>query len=527
MRVHGTTTEAQQHLVERVKEVGGQLCVRPSGLAPKTRRYVVVTGFSPEHNLGVFNSDVGAVTRALTERYFFCANGKGGFRPAYRVNRNAFNIPHLAAFRDAVCHHMPRLPRLTPAQVVAMYSGAKRRTYERAAVSLERRPLCLEDARLTSFVKFEKQDISKAPRIINPRSPRYNLELARFLKHAEHHYFRSVNRVFGGRTPATVIKGLNADQSGSVLRAKWEHFRRPCAIGLDATKFDMHVSITALRYEHGFYTRLHNNHPVLGKLLKWQEVNEGAAYLVDGRVRFATQGTRCSGDINTSLGNCLLMCALVHAYAVERGCDIELANNGDDCVAFLESADERRFREGLGEWFRKRGFAIVAEPTVHEFEQVEFCQTRPVCIGGRWRMVRTVQTILRKDPMCLVPVPSDATLKKWLGAVGECGGALCSGVPVLEAFYEMYRRWGTPASRGFIEEVYRNRSQLQLSRGVEQAVIDDRARVSFYYAFGITPDRQVQMEAAFRSAERTELTHEVVTRGGLTVCPGVNVITYE
>lgn len=526
MRVHGTPAVADMALVARVGTTGGRLCVRSNGLAPKTREYVVLTGFSPDHNLGVYNNDVDAVTRAFTERYFFCSE-QGRFRAAYRVRSNAYQTPELCAFQDAVVRNMPRLPRLAPAQVVEMYSGAKRRVYERAAASLARTALRSTDARLTSFVKFEKQDTQKAPRIINPRTPRYNLELARFLKHAEHHYFKAINRVFGGRTPATVIKGLNADDSGRVLHRKWQQFERPCAIGLDATKFDMHVSPTALRYEHAFYLRLWSHHPTLRKLLRWQLRNSGCAYVADGTVEFAMEGTRCSGDINTSLGNCLLMCALVHAYAAERGVTIELANNGDDCVVFLERDDELKFAGGLDEWFKRRGFAMAVEATVHEFEEVEFCQTHPVRVGGEWRMVRSVAAVLRKDAMCLIPVPNQRVWRMWLDAVGTCGAMLCAGVPVLGEYYRMYKRWGLTATSGLVQETFRNRSQLQLAQGVRDVEITDDARCSFYYAFGITPDRQLAMEQVFRDAKITTLDDNRLVREALVLSTGTNVVNYE
>jgi hypothetical protein len=467
--------------------------VERNGLAHKTRQFTVTSGFGPEHNLGVYNNSVDTIERAFIERYFLCKEGDG-FRPALSVRPRAFQLPQLQEFQNVVLMHMPKLPRISRQQVVDTYRGPKRRVYEQAMLSLEVDPLDIRDSRLTSFVKLEKQDVGKAPRVINPRSPRYNLELGRYLKLAEHHYFTAINKTFRSWTSHTVIKGLNADRSAEVMREKWDRFDSPVAIGLDATKFDMHVSVAALKYEHLFYKRLFPGDHTLKKLLRWQLVNKGIAYAGDGRVKFTMVGTRSSGDLNTSLGNCLIMCSLIYAYSSYRGVDIELANNGDDCVVILEASDLAHYQVGLTQWFRRRGFAMTVEEPVYEFEQVEFCQTHPVQVSTGWRMVRNLVSCVTKDPMCLITIPNEIVLRKWYHAIGTCGTILTTGVPVLHSMYRVFLRHGTACSTQMMQYVFRNRSQLQLASGVGVATMSDIARVSFYYAFGITPDVQLAIE---------------------------------
>jgi hypothetical protein len=343
------------------------------------------------------------------------------------------------------------------------------------------------------------------------------------LKHAEKHYFRAINAVFQSRTRATVIKGYNADDSASILWDKWTTFSDPVAIGLDASKFDMHVSVPALRYEHEFYTRLYPRSKLLRKLLRWQLYNGGVARAADGIVKFGMEGTRSSGDLNTSLGNCIIMCALVWDYAQTIGVDIELANNGDDCVVFLNRSSEYYFRANVTTWFRKRGFTMQVEPTCYEFEHVEFCQTHPVLLSTGWRMVRNLAAVLTKDPMCLVPIPNVKVLRKWLDAVGTCGGILCGGVPVLGAFYECFKRHGLPCGK-LIDEVYRNRAQLQLGVGLQRAVVTARSRVSFYYAFGVLPDEQIQLELYYDNLELDLQLPEGVERQFMPSLPGLNAV---
>lgn len=523
--MHGSDTTVSNALREqRNRECQGRLSVQRNGMTGKTRKFVVTSEFGPEHTLGVYNNNVDTIERAFVERYFLCKDGEG-YRPSLRVRPQAFRTLELRDFQNRVMLCMPRLPRLTRQQVVDAYHGPKRRNYERALESLSRDELEKSDSYLTSFSKFEKQDLGGAPRIINPRSRRYNLELGRYLKHAEHKYFSAINQAFGGRTAATVIKGYNADVSAGILRAKWSQFTRPVAIGLDAKKFDMHVSVAALKYEHEFYKRLFPGNRWLRTLLKWQLRNKGTAYVDDGRVKFSMEGTRSSGDLNTSLGNCLIMCALVYAYARVRGVDVELANNGDDCVVFLEMDDLQYFEYGLSNWFRRRGFAMTMEDPVDEFEALEFCQTRPVELSTGWRMVRNPSACVTKDPICLISVPNAKVLRKWYWAVGDCGSSLTSGVPVLSAFYNVFLRNGVECGEAMLNYIFKNRTQRQLARGVKEAYVTPVARVSFFYAFGITPDEQVALEDFYSTMVLDVSLSSPIRRENLVVQSGINITT--
>lgn len=483
-------------LIRQVRDqCSGRLCVRRSGESYKPRKFVVTTGLGPEHLLGVCHNNIDVIERAMVERYFLCKEINGNYRPAYHVKPNSYSSKSLKSFRRVVLQHMPHLPRLSYQQVVDMYKGPKKRVYQKALESLYIAPINEEDSFLTSFVKFGKQDVSKAGRIINPRNPRYNLELGRFIKHSEHHFFNAINKAFGSHTPATVIKGYNADLSASILSDKWNRFGETVAIGLDASKFDMHVSSTALRYEHTFYQSLFPGSRRLKQLLKWQLVNRGTAYLQDGKIKFKMIGTRSSGDLNTSLGNCIIMCSLIYSYAIERNVDIELANNGDDCVVFMESSNLERFMVGFDKWFVSKGFSMTLETPVYHFCELEFCQTKPVLLSTGWRMMRNHDAILSKDPICLVPITTNSSYRKWLGAVGECGLSCSYGSPVQQAFYECLYRNGIHASVGYKRAIFNGTSMMTRIDGlVNSSVITSEARVSYYFAFGVYPDSQIEIE---------------------------------
>lgn len=481
----------------------------------KTRRYLVLSGVTSPSGLGVFNNSVRTVERALLERYFMVKIAGQFVRPILPQTA-VFRSAHFTSFRDQLVENLRQVATVySDVQTVALYTGPKRRLYENAMVSLGRVSVNKRDSSIRPFAKFEKQDLSKAPRIINPRSPRYNLETARFLKKLEKQVYSAINEAWGGHTAHTVIKGLNCFESASVIRDKWDRFDSPIAVGLDATKWDAHVSIEALRYEHSVYNGTFGSR-YLKRLLEWQTLNRGKAYCPDGTVQFIMEGTRASGDINTSMGNCIIACAILYAYCQEIGIDAELCNNGDDCVIILEHSNLELFQSGVDKFYRKCGFVIEVEKPTDIFEQLEFCQTRPIFDGEQWRMMRNPLACLKKDGICLLPLNAGKAFEKWMGAVGECGLAAASGVPILQSWYAMFKRSGRKCSRRFRRHIFAHTIYDTAFARVAQSPpkeITGAARASFYSGTGIPPSLQIEYERLF---DMTTLSSEVIDDPGYT-----------
>jgi len=506
------------------RQPGVTLCVRRNGQIARPRRFVVVNGVGLEHKLGVQNNSADAVLRALIERSVLCEY-ETGFSVPIRPVEGFYYSSNMQSFAHIVIRFVGPCRRRSFGAVVAMYSGAKQRAYQRAREELESTGFVAEHALLRAFTKFEKQDITKAPRIINPRSVPYNLMLATFLKRAEKLIYKAINEAYGAHTGATVIKGLDARASARVLLSKWQRFKHPVGVGLDAKKFDLHVSVQALRYEHSVYLGLfpgQSDNSILRMLLLLQLRNQGVAYTPDGRVKFAMDGTRCSGDINTSCGNCILMCSLVHALSVALNITVELANNGDDCMVFMEEADEPKFVAAASAFFRQGGFVLTVEPTVRIFERVEFCQTHPVCTAKGWIMVRNHDAVLKKDAMCLLPVTNQKALRKWMGAVGECGLSLTQGVPVQEHMYRAFIRCGLKPSAALVERLNANTSYNERKFVSKDVPITAGARCSYEQAFGISPNWQVIIENFFDTMTLDNLQHTAIDREALLFSPGMS-----
>lgn len=443
----------------------------------------------------MFSGDINTMEAALLERMYFCRVGGELVAP---LPVNTVDVSdRLDWFRSAVHSHVPSFTPVSLRDFAAMYKGPKRVCYERAVESLLTKPVRRRDAESNSFVKKEKAKFRKAPRCIQPRDPRYNASIGRYIKPVEHVIYRAIAKTNG--EDHVVTKGLNLLGTASCLRKKWDSFRNPVAVGLDATAFDAHVSAPLLRWEHGLYNLIFRS-PELKKLLNWQVDNRGKAFCPDGKLKYRVNGRRFSGDMNTALGNCFIMCAMVFSYARERGVKIKLANNGDDCVVFMELEDLERFSAGLDEWFKVLGFRLTIEPPAFYFEAVEFCQMHPVEIDGEWRMVRTPHVAFEKDTMCTITVDDKGYLQ-WLNSVSECGIATSSAVPIMQEFYCTLARIsdGHVAPAHLVEAT----GMRYLSRGMVPRVgeISEESRFSFWLAFGISPDTQRAVEHELRSSQ--------------------------
>jgi hypothetical protein len=399
---------------------------------------------------------------------------------------------------------------LSRKEFVACYEGMGRKhtIYENARQSLEKLGVHSRDAWIKAFVKAEKMALKEGgvmgcPRIIQPREPRFNVEVGRFLKKLEKPTFRLLAKMTDQQLPC-VLKGYNARETGNLMRDKAARFENMAAIGLDAARFDQHVAAETLQFEHKFYELFYSGmqRKKLQRLLKMQVQNQGRVVCEDGMLRYKVLGSRMSGDMNTSLGNCLIMCVMVFQAMRELGITkYELCNNGDDCVIMVEREHAGVVTEGIPRLMIQHGFTIVMEPPVYELEEIEFCQTHPVRINEQndYIMVRNLQTSISKDATTILPVSSVGAFRKYCQAIGDCGLSLAGGVPIFQDYYSMYRRHGDASN--ITRQEYWQTGMAQMAKGVNGKYVDNISpcvRLSFWRAFGILPDEQMVMERLYR-----------------------------
>jgi len=350
---------------------------------------------------------------------------------------------------------------------------------------------------MSTFIKAEKVNLAlksdPAPRVIQPRNPRYNVELGKYLLPLEHKVYDAIDKLF--KSP-TIMSKYNAFEQARILREHWSKFSTPVCVGLDASRFDQHVSEQALKFEHSFYLDLFGKNTQLKDLLKWQLTNRGFARASDGHFSYYKVGSRMSGDMNTSLGNKFLMCLMAKAYIDTKRTKIEFVNNGDDCLMFLEKDDLPKLND-LKSYFLDFGFKIVTEPPVFEFEHIEFCQCKPIECNDIFRMIRNVKTCLLKD-VTAVSLGHDITqYRAWLADVSACGLSFCADVPVMGAFYRMLQRFGDKGNYNGRDAMFNCYRTLSKNAQINYTEPDATGRFSFWKQTGIHPDAQLQLEKYF------------------------------
>jgi len=329
-------------------------------------------------------------------------------------------------------------------------------------------------------------------RVISPRDARYNVEVGRHLRVVEHgrkpgSMYYSIDKLFGA---PTVAKNMNALEVATLIVGAYNDIVDPIVLTLDATRFDQHCGVHALVFEHGIYNAVFKS-PFLQKLLSWQLKSVGRGFLDDGRIKCVKVGGRCSGDMNTAMGNVIIMTGLIWTYMRKKGIKYRLVNNGDDSNLVISRCDRSKL-DDLQPWFEKMGYGMKIENETSVLEKVVFCQSQPVFTARGWIMVRQLKAIM-KDLATNKDVKSEASWNAQRGAIASCGKALCAGVPVMQAYYEMIGRGTKREAKNMME----TGMQYAAAGLVSGASINEAARVSFAIAFDISPVEQEDIEQQF------------------------------
>ncbi len=201
----------------------------------------------PENGFSVHNNSLNNLLRGLNERVFYTDNN--GTEPLVPLD-DAFS--RLDGFVKDV--RTCKLRPWTLEQLVDSYQGSQRTRYQQAADSLALLPLSDRDCIVSTFVKCEKINfnakVDPAPRVIQPRNPRFNAAIGKYIKPLEKIIYKDLGQLY--KYPC-VAKGFDVYQTGSIIHSKWSMFKQPCAISLDASRFDQHCSVAALQWSHSFY----------------------------------------------------------------------------------------------------------------------------------------------------------------------------------------------------------------------------------------------------------------------------------
>lgn len=485
------------------------LKVTKCGTSARVRTVSRVGGCSTNQILSVHNASIDNLACGVLQRVLYVKVGDK-FEAPPLPRRGVFGSRMKLAL-EAIERTLPPTTPVSRQEFAMLYKGRKQSAYLKAVESLESLPVRVRDSYVTVFTKSEKTNFSlkpdAVPRVVSPRSKRYNVEIGRYIKPYEHRYCEAIDALYGHKT---VFKGLNATMAGQTLFEKWCMFTSPVAVGLDAHRYDTHVSVPALKWEHEvLMSPFHGpDREELASLLKWQLSYKCFGYCRDGKLKYSVKGKRCSGDMNTGIGNCIVMSSMVWSFCRSAGIrKFQLANNGDDCVVILEKGELSRFSDSVSQWFHEMGFNMKVEKPVYIFERIEFCQQNPLFDGYHYRMVRNPRVSMEKDSVSLKKFTNHNSMVTWCKAVGDAGMSLTGGIPVVQDFYQAFQRMQylgkhRRTTRIQLDPTFETGMSM-LAKGMKEHYRPptSEARYSFYLATGMTPDHQESVENQLRVLE--------------------------
>lgn len=351
---------------------------------------------------------------------------------------------------------------------------------------------------------------SMAARPVRAKPTRFNIEWARYVYAIERKVYELIDamfyqrqRLWGRPRHKTVMKGLNANARGVEIQLmSLQHF--VVFLGPDAEKWDFSVSTLLLKVEHGIYRNLFpqdaRKRGLLLRLLKAMETRKVVVRFVNGVMVLMGVGQRSSGVTNTSLGNIMLMCLMMYDYFQTLPYWADLIDDGDDTIVAVDAANQVGFLAGLQAYFRALGISIKVGAAVPLMQRLTFCQCRLLNLTAGPRMIRIFPEAIAKDTVVLHNYGRKQFFRHLL-AVGYCGLAINSGVPVFQEFYLMLIKWARRAgvhntSLRFLDEFAALR---HLSLGMQSRVSDvtEQNRLEFATAFGFGIQHQLDLEARY------------------------------
>lgn len=415
--------------------------------------------------------------------------------------------PEWADFRKTLLFMAKRVgpvEEITYDEFCRHYTGKLRQRYETAAKSLLDTPVERIDARINMFVKPEKWHrdtfMVKPPRAIQARTPRYNCAIGVFLKPIEKHIYKIHDRT-GQWLPKTrcICKGLNQLQRAALLNKKLQQFDDPVIIAGDASKFDAHVHSFTLSLEHLFYLAINPN-AEFAELLAWQLENFGRT---KSGLKYKVSGRRMSGDMNTALGNCVLMVAMMSTMLRRLGLRRwDLLDDGDDCWIIVERSDAERVVQEIPRFFTLLGFTMDVKGPYDDKRQPTFCQCRMTKVAGQWRFLRDWQKVINHafaSNRHYTTVGGFRVMK----AIAECEMTLNHGVPILHSFCQAWMdklAHLRAAKLSYDEGVFR-RARLEGNVALSDKVTM-ASRVAFERTWGVPIETQKSLESLIEADVR-------------------------
>jgi len=283
------------------------------------------------------------------------------------------------------------------------------------------------------------------------------------------------------------------------------HFIKPVVVSLDMSRFDQHVHVRQLQVEHSVYLRS-NPDPYFARLLSWQLKNEVKSNI---GFKYTAEGRRMSGDMNTALGNCIIVLSMVVGmFENILRIPYDVFDDGDDCLVIVEEEDMTSFMTVTPWYMLQCGHEVKVENIAKTLEDVEWCQSKPIFTGVNWKFVRNpFKTMSGALVGTRWLVNNHRMRREFLAGVAQCELVLNSGVPILEEFAKALLRNAGDAVPRFDQTSGEWWRYVREMKNTGPLGVTDDARASFARAFNVSIDQQHDIELQLSKWE-LDLTHE-------------------
>jgi len=470
------------------------------------------SGIAPPGTLGCFSSSAANMRLAIFGRVL-SKEVLGVRLPLLQtIPAPGYAHPLESYFRRILENVVPTAP-IPLADFPAKYGGRKRRVYEVAAETLRHSPISKVDAEIKLFLKFEKDVRSdkpgRIPRCILPPSNRYLVECGRYVKPIEHEVYQAINKVWGARV---VSKGENYVGVANMFREAWDKYANPVSLDVDVSKMDQSFAEELMSVFLDMVASCSTNPEELSRLLKWTLRTKVRGRCDEAIFSYDIFGTLASGMPFTSLAGVSVVTAIVYLFKEHYGVDLSIVDAGDDMTIIFDRSDLTLIEGKIAEWYARFGLTLEVGPCNTHFEGIEFCQTHPCWIDGKWQMVRNPASAAHKDSASIRPLKNALQAAAWYEACGLGGLASQGGAPIATARYKMMLRTAESMKEPFLRT---NRQRIRYQQLVRRSYetggsyewfghgmnnvgpITDAARMSFEKAFGIEPHVQRSLEESY------------------------------
>jgi hypothetical protein len=377
-------------------------------------------------------------------------------------------------------------------KVVYSYMGRWRAKYQYAQQEYHNQGVQSYHSRLTLFPKddLEMGVPEKAPRAIQFRHPVFMLEQARYTKSIEKWFYTIKDqfntKIIGKSDPFTIAK---------ILMEKAGNFTDPIFLLLDASKFDSCVDIEWLKFCTEFYLTLFPK--IYHRKIRWlwskTYVNYGST---KQGLKYKTNGTRMSGDMDTGLGNSIIMYTMLISYLARVGISkYSVLVNGDDSIVVIEKKDEIKSQDLT--YFKEAGFNMKYE-VAYEIGKAEFCQSRLIETDYGYTMARNPYRVMGRTSWT-----TTARKKKYyrafINTLGLCERAASWGVPIASVMATKMIKVANTDKQVYLSPwVRENYNNMKKWWKNGEPVISLNTRLSFADAWDISCEEQIRLENSIK-----------------------------